>query len=66
MLKEMVTSKLFHYQIAASYHSGSVMIWLDGVSCPTPDIPLLQCGHSGLGDTNCSHHSEDVALECDT
>merc|ERR1712004_559063 len=38
-------------------------IWLDDVVCGSEAASLQECGHSEVGDSNCSH-IEDVNIAC--
>ncbi len=42
---------------------GPGMVWLDDLECTGTKQSLLECGHSGVGESNC-RHSEDVSIIC--
>ncbi|XP_072427945.1 scavenger receptor cysteine-rich type 1 protein M130-like [Chiloscyllium punctatum] len=46
-----------------TFGSGSGQIWLDDVSCRSPDTVLWQCPSSPWGEHNCNHQ-EDVGIIC--
>ena len=46
-----------------SFGAGSGPIWFDDVACEGDESSILECGHAGLGDSNCGH-SEDIGVVC--
>lgn len=47
----------------AFFGEGVGMVWLDDLECTGTETSLLDCGHSGVGESNC-RHSEDVSIIC--
>ena len=46
-----------------SFGAGSGPIWFDDVACEGDESSILECGHAGLGDSNCGH-AEDIGVVC--
>ena len=47
----------------AFFGEGTGIIWLDELECTGMEENLLECTHSGVGQTNC-RHSDDVSIIC--
>ena len=47
----------------APYGRGTGPILLDNVTCFGSESSLFSCGHSGVGNHNCSH-SKDASVRC--
>ena len=45
------------------YDNGVGLIHLDDVQCTGDELNLLQCGHNGIGASNCFHH-QDAGVIC--
>ncbi|XP_059904338.1 deleted in malignant brain tumors 1 protein isoform X2 [Gadus macrocephalus] len=48
----------------ARFGQGQGPIFLDDINCSGNESNLTQCGHSGLGSHDCSHH-EDAGVVCE-
>ena len=45
------------------YNKVSGNILLDEVNCTGEESQLLECGHNGIGDHDCSHY-QDAGVRC--
>lgn len=45
------------------FGAGQGPIWLDNVNCSGTETSLTECGHNGLGISNCAHN-EDIGVRC--
>ena len=50
-------------QASAAYGQGSGPIYLDDLACVGTETDIEDCGHRGLGVSNCGH-GEDVGVVC--
>ena len=46
-----------------AYNEVSGDIYLDEVNCTGEESQLLECGHNGIGDHDCSHY-QDAGARC--